>query len=59
MQMSVCEADQSDLAGQSALSLMVYEICSTCKLFQGLIQTLLLRGQYNSLAKALLFRNRL
>ena len=41
MQISVCEADQSNPAGQSALFLMLYEICSTCKLFQGLIQTLL------------------
>ena len=49
MQMSVCEADQSNLAGHSARFLMVYEMCSTCKLFDGLIQsTLLPRGQYNS-----------
>ena len=57
MHVSVCEADQSNLAGHSALFLMVYEICSTCNLFQGLIQTLLARGQYNSLVKALLFRS--
>ena len=46
------EAVQSNLTGHSAHWLMVYGICSTCKLFQGLIQsTLLPRGQYNSWSK--------
>ena len=49
MQMSVCEADQSNLAGHSARFLMVYEICSTCKLFRAFSKQLCLpRGQYNS-----------
>ena len=46
------EAVQSDLTGHSSRFLMVYGICSTCKLFQGLFQTTLLpRGQYNSWSK--------
>ena len=31
MQMSVAEADQSNLGETSARFLMVYEMCSTCK----------------------------
>ena len=46
------KAVQSDLTGHSARFLMVYGICSTCKLFQGLFQSALLpRGQYISWSK--------
>ena len=52
------EAVQSDLTGHSARFLMVYGICSTCKLSRACSKQLCLpRGQYNSWSKHFFFRS--